>query len=422
MNFFNNPEKQPSIVGGACIITCVCVGAGMLGLPTAGSGGWFIWSSIAMIATMIIMTASGCLLLEAYKAYPYRSSFSTVTRDLLGPKVALINNLAVYFVGAILLYAYTTSSGLIIEQYTQANSTLASIIFVLLFSSIVWHSTRFVDRVSVVLLIFIVLSFFFITFGLIGSIKPLYLVENFESTNAKYVLSLLPIALASFGYHHTVSTLRDYYTDEHKAQTAIIYGALISLVIYLIWQASIYGNIPRVNFSEIIAAGGNVEVLIGVIGKELSGRDMLPTVISAFSSAAILSSFIGVGLGVFDFLADAFQFENNKNGRFKTWMVTFVPPLVLSCLFPFGFLTSISYASLFAAIWACIIPAILVKKLRSEQCNEKVKPDNNQDSSWQPSEYSVPGGNFLLIVVALFGFLIIGISLLNSFNLIPQYN
>jgi len=414
--------KKPSIIGGTSVVTCVCIGAGMLGLPAAGSGSWFIWSSLALIVTMVIMTASGCLLLEAYKAYPFRSSFSTVTRDLLGPKIALINNLAVYFVGAILLYAYTTSSGLIIEQYTHINSTLASIIFVLLFSSFVWHSTRLVDRISVVLLLFTVFSFFFITYGLIGSIKPIYLIDNFESSNAKFVFSLLPIALASFGYHHTVSTLRDYYADEFKAQNAIIYGTLISLFIYLLWQASIYGNIPRFNFREVMATGGNIEALLGVLAYELSGQNTLSVVINAFSAAAILSSFIGVGLGVFDFLADAFQFQNDKSGRFKTWLVTFVPPLILSCLFPFGFLTSITYASLFAAIWACIIPALLVRKLRLEQSVESTPGFNNQPhSSWNPSTYTVPGGDLLLITVTFFGLLIIGISLLNAFDVIPQF-
>ncbi len=32
-------SKQPSLFGGACIIASVCVGAGMLGLPSAGAGG-----------------------------------------------------------------------------------------------------------------------------------------------------------------------------------------------------------------------------------------------------------------------------------------------------------------------------------------------------------------------------------------------
>ncbi|SPY32059.1 tryptophan-specific transport protein-1 [Pasteurella canis] len=60
--------------------------------------------------------------------------------------------------------------------------------------------------------------------------------------------------------------------------------------------------------------------------------------INAFSIAAILSSFIGVGLGVFDFLADFFKFDNSKQGRFKSWAVTFLPPLILSVSFPLGFL------------------------------------------------------------------------------------
>ena len=36
-------KKQPSIFGGACIIASVCVGAGMLGLPTSGAGAWTLW-------------------------------------------------------------------------------------------------------------------------------------------------------------------------------------------------------------------------------------------------------------------------------------------------------------------------------------------------------------------------------------------
>ena len=32
--------SKPSVTGGACIIASVCVGAGMLGLPSAGAGAW----------------------------------------------------------------------------------------------------------------------------------------------------------------------------------------------------------------------------------------------------------------------------------------------------------------------------------------------------------------------------------------------
>lgn len=92
-------EKTTFHFGGACIIASVCVGAGMLGLPTSGAGAWTIWSALAICLTMIIMTLSGWLLLEAYSTYDLRASFSTVTKDMLGSTINSINNLAVYFVG-----------------------------------------------------------------------------------------------------------------------------------------------------------------------------------------------------------------------------------------------------------------------------------------------------------------------------------
>lgn len=104
-------EKKPSLFGGACIIASVCVGAGMLGLPSAGAGAWTTWSIIAILVTMIMMTISGWMLLESFKRYDLKVSFNTVTQDVLGNKVNILNNIAVYFVGGILLYAYITSSG-----------------------------------------------------------------------------------------------------------------------------------------------------------------------------------------------------------------------------------------------------------------------------------------------------------------------
>ena len=46
-------EQKPSLVGGACIIAGVCVGAGMLGLPSAGAGAWSLWSMLAVALTMV---------------------------------------------------------------------------------------------------------------------------------------------------------------------------------------------------------------------------------------------------------------------------------------------------------------------------------------------------------------------------------
>ncbi|MGB0663977.1 MAG: aromatic amino acid transporter [Pontibacterium sp.] len=404
-------EKNPSLLGGACIVASVCVGAGMLGLPSAGAGTWTIGSILAILITMAVMTVSGWMLLEAFKNYDLKVSFNTVTADLLGKKVNFVNNLAVYFVGGILLYAYITSSGLIINDLLDINSKVASVVFVAVFSALVWHSTRAVDRISVLLIIFMVLSF---TFGISGlainiDVATLFDTASVESEYAPYLLAMFPVALTSFGYHHSVTTMRAYYGEEQKAKYAILGGTVIASVLYLLWLVSIFGNLPRVDFGPVIAQGGNVDVLLNALGSVIES-DKVSQAINAFSMAAILSSFIGVGLGVFDFMADLFKFDDTRKGRAKTWGVTFLPPLVLSVLFPFGFVTAIGYAGAVATIWTCIIPALLVMQAR------KKSSDTSNNNGFR-----APGGQPMLIAVLVFGVLTAAFHFMSMMGLLPMY-
>ncbi len=400
--------KQPSIFGGAAIIASVCVGAGMLGLPSAGAGAWTIWSIASLILTMIMMTFSGWMLLEALRNYDRRASFSTATKELLGQKFNWFNNLTVYFVGGILLYAYITSSGLIIDNLLHLGSQVASVLFVAIFSAFVWHSTRAVDRISVVLILFMVLSFIFGISGLAShvSVATLFDQLNEQGHYAPYAMAMLPVALTSFGYHHSVASLRAYYGNETRAKWAILGGTVIALALYTLWMVSIFGNLPRDQFAGVIEQGGNVDVLLNALGNVIESESVA-SAINAFSMAAILSSFIGVGLGVFDYLADLLGFDNSRKGRSKTWLVTFIPPLVLSLLFPFGFVIAIGYAGAAATVWACITPALLVRK--SRKLSQGSEP------------HLAPGGNIAIAAVILFGIATAVFHFLSLAELLPLF-
>lgn len=400
--------KQPSIFGGAAIIASVCVGAGMLGLPSAGAGAWTIWSIAALSLTMIMMTFSGWMLLEALRNYDRRASFSTATKELLGQKFNWFNNLTVYFVGGILLYAYITSSGLIIDNLLHLGSQVASVLFVAIFSAFVWHSTRAVDRISVVLILFMVLSFVFGISGLANNINMATLFDqvNQQDEYAPYAMAMLPVALTSFGYHHSVASLRAYYGNETRAKWAILGGTVIALALYTLWMVSIFGNLPRDQFASVIEQGGNVDVLLNALGNVIESESVA-SAINAFSMAAILSSFIGVGLGVFDYLADLLGFDNSRKGRSKTWLVTFIPPLVLSLLFPFGFVIAIGYAGAAATVWACITPALLVRK--SRKLSQGAEP------------HLAPGGNIAIAAVIIFGIATAVFHFLSLAELLPLF-
>lgn len=379
----------------------------MLGLPSSGAGAWTLWSSLALMLTMVVMTLSGWMLLEAFKHYDLRASFNTVTKSMLGARVNVFSNLTVYFVGGILLYAYITSSGLIIQSLTGVDSKLASVVFVLLFSLVVWHSTRAVDRLSVVLVTFMLLSFILGVSGLAIRIdlSTLFDAANHGGPYAPYALAMLPVALTSFGYHHSVASLRAYYGEERKAQKAILGGTLVALLFYLAWLVSIFGNLPRADFGPVVARGGDVDVLLTALGSAV-GSVQVANIISAFSSAAILSSFIGLGLGTFDFMADLLGFKNDRQGRTKTWAITFLPPLLLSLSAPFGFVLAIGYAGAAAAVWACIIPALLARKSRMLEGGR--------------SGFMAPGGNATIVLVLVFGVLTVLFHFMGMAGWLPE--
>lgn len=399
--------KKPSVFGGASIVASVCVGAGMLGLPTAGAGAWMLWSALALIITMLVMTVSGWMLLEALKSYEYRASFSTVTKDLLGNKVNLFNNVMVYFVGGILLYAYITSAGLMIEKVVDVSSEVASILFAFVFSAFVLHSTRSVDRISVVLIIFMILSFLFGVFSLTFNVDMSNLFNGFsqESHYFPYVFAMFPVALTSFGYHHSVASLRSYYKSEDLAKRAILIGTLIALCLYVLWVFSVYGNLPRYEFGPVISQGGDVDVLLSSLGGAIES-ERVSNIINIFSAAAIFSSFVGVGLGVFDFIADLLGFENNRKGRMKTWVATFLPPLVLSLFFPFGFLIAIGYAGAAATVWTCIVPALLARKSRALATGEV--------------GFVAPGGSKMIVLVVFYGVAVAVLHFMGVLGLLPH--
>ena len=69
-------------------------------------------------------------------------------------------------------------------------------------------------------------------------------------------------------------------------------------------------------------------------------------------------------LGLFDYLADLFKFDDSRLGRFKTTLVTFLPPIAGGLLWPNGFIYAIGFAGLAATVWAAIVPALLARASR----------------------------------------------------------
>lgn len=407
-------RKSPSVLGGAMIIAGTAVGAGMFSLPTVSSGMWFSWSLGCLFFTWFCMFHSGLMILEANLHYPVGSSFDTFVKDILGRGWNLVNGLTITFVLYILTYAYISGGGSIVIHTLESTigtappPKVSSLIFAFCLAFIVWLSTNAVSRITTILLAAMVITFFISVGDLTFSVSPAILFNTQEESPSylPFVFAALPFFLTSFGFHGNVPSLMKYYGKEPlKIRNCLLYGSLLSLSVFLLWQVSTLGNIPRPEFKQIIADGGNIGVLVAAVSDVADGKTM-GALLNVFANLAVVSSFLGVALGLFDFIADKFKFGDSLLGRTKTALVTFGPPTIGGLYFPDGFIYAIGFAGLAATMWGAIIPALMVKKCRQRFDNPL---------------YRVWGGNGLIYLIILFAVVYASCHILAMLGWLPVY-
>ena len=411
----DNTDQKHSSFWGVMVIAGTVIGGGMFALPVDLAGAWFFWGAFILIIAWFSMLHSGLLLLEANLNYPVGSSFNTLTKDLLGKTWNIISGITVAFVLYILTYAYISANGAIISETLSMHSSiniksewigLGTAVFV---ACVLWISSLAASRITSLFLGIKILAFV-IVFGSLFFKVDMSLLRDVRGISENnryfpYIFMAIPVCLASFGFHGNIPSLIICYgKKKDKLVKSIVLGSLLALLIYLFWLYCTMGNIPRENFKGIIASGGNVDVLV----KSFMGThpgSLIEFFLLVFSNLAVASSFFGVTLGLFDYLADLFNIDNSHAGRFKTVLLTFLPPSILYVFYPDGFLYGIGGAGLCATIWAVIVPALLALKAR------KRFPDKT---------FTVWGGKVIPVFVILFGVVVIVCWFGNVLNVLPK--
>ncbi len=385
-------NKSPTVLGGAMIAAGTMIGAGMLSLPIASAGMWYGWTVLIMIITVFFMYVTAEQILEVNLNYNPGASFDTLVKDNLGNVWRLINGFSVAFVLYILLYAYVVGSGSVISDTFMSSlhiplpRYLSSFIFALLFTAIVWWSTKAVDRLSTVLMIGMFITLFAAVTGLLGQIEIPYLLEpTGESKFALYAFASLPFFLTSFCFHASVPSFVKYYGIEGtKIRKAILWGMIITFIFYLCWMTAIMGSVDRARFLTV----GSDEV--AWLLNQVNASQFADLSLRFFAFFAVVTSFLGAGLGLFDYIADLFKIDNTPKGRLITALITFLPPTLFGMLFPNGFVLAIGFAGLFAAIWSVIVPAAMVISYRQRHPNK-------------PLKFQAFGGKIMPYIIIIYG-------------------
>jgi tyrosine-specific transport protein len=403
---------QNKTFGVAMIVAGTCIGAGMLALPVSTAASGFTYSTLAFCFTWIMMMLSALLMLEASMWYSHDANLITMMKSTWGTAGAMFTwTIYVLFLYALMTAYASGASGILGKGLAIIGfpETWGPAILAAIFGVIVYMGAAYVDWVNRFLMIGLFVAYGILVFTIVPKVSP----DLLSAGHPKYLWSVGPLLVTSFGFHLSIPSLKSYLEgDAKRLRLAILCGGFIPLVVYLLWELLILGVIPL----------HGEESLMGILhGEQHEGKHavieltrILSTTLNnpqvtffsrVFGLCAILTSFIGVSLGLFDFFADGFKMPKTHKNKMILAVLTFLPPILIAAYYP-RFISALHYAGLFAAVLLILLPALIVWKGRYGHA--------------KPSHYRVSGGKPLVIGVCLFGVAILALEVLHHLNELPM--
>ncbi|QMT61032.1 MULTISPECIES: amino acid permease [unclassified Legionella] len=388
------------LVGGILLIVGTSIGGGMLALPVSTAEVGFSNSIFFLFFCWLIMTAGALLILEVNLRLPAGSNMISMAKSTLGLPGQIIAWITYLFLLYTLLSAYISGgsdvfNSLLHKLNIDLPNSVTAILFTLLFSLIVYKGIRSVDYVNRGLM-FGKLGIYVL---LIAIISPHASTLGLTDGSARAFTGTLMILITSFGYASIIPSLRDYFGDDIRSlKRVILLGSLIPLACYIVWDAVIMGVVSREGENGLLALMNSEHATSGLT--EALSQSVQNQWISGFfgffTSICMLTAFLGVSLGLFDFLADGLKLKKSGNQGKYTLALTFLPPLAVVLLNPGIYLHALSYAGICCVILLLLLPAIMAWRGR-KSCLVTTET------------HLVPGGNSSL---ALIGFIAMGLLII----------
>ena len=328
---------QNRLIGSALIIAGTSLGAGMIAMPLATAVIGFWPALLLMLFNWALATYSGLLVAEVCRACPGTTSLYGAAGQLLGRPGQIIASLATLFLPYALCAAYITGAaghlnGSLAHWFSiNLPQGFSAIGVTALFAGVIVISTSSVDLVTRALFMLKVIMLVMLIGLLLPKVEPAYL--NTMPISDGVVWAALPLFFTSFGFQATVPSIVRYLEDKPgQIRPAVIIGSTLPLIIYLLWVIGTNGVLPQ--DSLVAMQNGQDPVSALVIGlTQFGGSIWISTAINLFAILALATSFLGVALGLFDYLAEVFQRAGSFTDRLQTALITFIPPLLVALFF-----------------------------------------------------------------------------------------
>ncbi|CAH7255485.1 Glutamine transporter 2 [Vibrio chagasii] len=371
------------MMGSSLIIAGTALGAGMLAIPMVLAQFGLLYGTLLMVLICFGTTYAALLLLEATIKAGGGLGLNSIARKTLGKQGQLITNGLLYALLICLLMAYILGAGDLLSKLlsnlgVDITATTSQITFTLIAGAVVASGTGVIDKLNRALF-FVMLASLFATMAFLAPSMTQDNLMQVTSNNHVDLIKTSAILFTSFGFMVVIPTLVSYNHEatDKQLRNMVIVGSLIPLVCYLCWLFAVVGNLSEEQFRSF----HNVSDLMAAFEAQ---SPWVGTVLSIFTGLALLTSFFGVAMSLFNQNRDTF----NQNTA-VTYCISFILPLAGSLLAADKFLQVLNYAGIILVFLAVFVPLVMVHKQRFMKVAE--------------DRYSAEGGKPMMLFSLLFG-------------------
>ncbi|XP_023530389.1 uncharacterized protein LOC111792980 isoform X1 [Cucurbita pepo subsp. pepo] len=377
-------KREPGSLSSAIFLVAgTTIGAGILAIPAVTQESGFLASAITCTFCWAYMVVTGLLIAEVNvntmcelgSGGVSLVSMAMRTLGTVGVQVSCWSYILIHYA---LLIAYVARSSDILTTFLGIPLWESATLFSLIFGGICYFgSQRSIGAINGALVIGIIISFVGLVAVASGGLHwDALLKANFEA-----VPMSIPIIALSFVYQNVVPVLcTNLEGNLAKVRTSIVIGTAIPLVLFLVWNGVILGTISNLDMGS--------DKILDPLQQLRSTNGAVGPIVEVFSLLAIATSYIGFVLGLSDFLADLLKLPSGENKPLP-FILTLVPPLILSLIDPEIFFKSLDVAGTYGVLLLFgIIPAAMSWSDRYSRSPPSVKLPT-----------VVPGGRFTLSLV-----------------------
>jgi tyrosine-specific transport protein len=401
------PQSLPGgdrLLGAVMLIAGGTVGAGIIALPVKTFAAGFVPTTLALTAVWAFMTTTALMLVELSLWFGPNTNLTTIAEETLGRRGKVLVTVLYVFIYLATLTAYIAESGTFLSMIFRAvglhfvPAPLLSLLFTVGAGTLLCLGTEATDKANQACLAVAACAYALLL--ALGS-QSVQLQLLAQGSFVK-LIPTLPLMAVAFTFHNMVPSLLSYLGTARRVAMAIVLGSLAPLVMYVLWEGVILGSLPR---NIVISSTAEVvqSLQMGAFGGAVGAA------VQIFSFFAIVTSFLGVGLGTVDFLSDLFFGSKGEPSRFRvseqralSLASITLPALAIGMLCPGIFLAALDYSGTLRLILFGIIPAIMLWRGRYQR----------NLVQW------MPGGKPLLVFVLLVSVSIIGLETCNKFGLL----